>query len=236
MGEKEEVFLGFDPGGETGNDGKGKFGWAVCRANAGQFELCDDGIGVARYAEDAVDKASKKLPANSKVVAVGIDAPMFWNITGEKRKVDGIIQAALVQTRYKYRVMTINELQGACLVQGILAGAELYQRFKAPITEVHPRALRYLLRHLSPDDSLPDELERYEAELRLSESDNDNDEWDALAAAYAAWCMHRQEPGWSDLFPREPNPILPLGTPVSYWMPIPLPPADWAVANWGQVL
>ena len=57
-------------------------------------------------------------------------------------------------------------------------------------------------------------------------------ELDATYAAYAAWRMHQrlqgQMNGWHNLYPGEPeaNLVLPLGTPVSYWMPIPeRPPA-----------
>ena len=213
MGETVEVFLGFDPGGANPAERHGSFGWCVCQVVDEMFAYRCSGLG--RNAGDVVEQVSGELAGNDRVLGVGIDAPMFWSVTGEVRSVDDIIRDEGAQ------VQQVNSLTGACLVQGILVGATLYQRFKAPITEVHPRALRHLLRDRSADNVLPAELERYEADLRRSPNDNENHEWDALAAAYAAWRMYQRDPEWRDLFPEEPNPILPLGTPVSYWMPIP---------------
>ena len=226
MNEPVEIFLGFDPG------GKDAFGWCVCQSRAGEFALVD--TDVASYADEAVKQVlnSESLPTNYRVLAVGIDSPMFWNITGEKRKVDGKIREAVRRARVIQRqreqeigrfprLMEVNSLPGAVLVQGILLGASLYQRFRAPITEAYPGALRCLLEACHDNKSLPPELEDHKAKLKRSPIDKDNHEWDALAAAYAAWCMHRQAPGWRDLFSEEPDPVLPLGTPVSYWMPIP---------------
>ena len=76
------------------------------------------------------------------------------------------------------------------------------------ITEAHPKALDWL------DHSMRSCIIDLPPDCR-------DHERDATFAAYAAWCMHRKAQGWRNLFPKEPNPILPLGTPVSYWMPIP---------------
>jgi len=198
MNEPVEIFLGFDPG---GRDGRGRFGWSICRAEAEQIQVC--AAGRARYAGSVVESVVDALPVNPRILAIGIDAPMFWNITGEDRVVDAIIENAGV------RPIPVNSLRGACLVQGILLGASLYQRYKAPITEVYPRALTVL------DPAMLDRI----VGLPINEHERD-----ATYAAYAAWCMHRQAPGWRDLFPEEPDPVLPLGTPVSYWMPIPQQP------------
>ena len=230
MTEATGYLLGFDPGGKGGDKEPGNFGWCICRSIAGQFRLID--TGRVKYAEEAVRQVSNKLLPNFPVWAVGIDAPMFWNITGEERKVDCVVKQEVKKALeiQKQRgqecenppsLMQVNSLPGAVLVQGVLVGAFLHQRFKSPITEAYPGALRCLLRAGSKDNSLPIELRRYEDKLKRSKNPRENHEWDALAAAYAAWCMHRQVEGWRDLFPREPNPILPLGTPVSYWMPIP---------------
>lgn len=217
MGETVEIFLGFDPG------GIGSFGWSICREESGDLKRIDS--GVVDNALEAVQAVERRLQGK-RVLAAGIDAPMFWSETGF-RQVDDIIRSELtpyVGSLASGIVQAPNSMKGACLVQGILVGASLYQKFKAPITEAHPGALRCLLQSRSVDKALPPGLRQLEAELKRSKEDKENHEWDALAAAYAAWCMHRQAPGWSDLFPRETNRVLPLGTPVSYWMPI-QPPA-----------
>lgn len=221
MNEPVEIFLGFDPGGAT----EIAFGWCVCTQNAaGQFEkLASD---VCHYAGEAVEQVLAVLPANSCVLAAGIDAPLFWNRRGEiRRTVDEIIHAAGGR-----HPVAINGLVGAVVAQGPLLAALLRQQFvNFQITEAFPGALRDLLLARSDDNALPAELERYEADLRRSPNDNENHEWDALAAAYAAWRMYQRDPEWRDLFQREPDPVLPLGTPVSYWMPIRQQPGGGAL-------
>ena len=216
MNEPIEIFLGFDPGGAT----KTAFGWCVCTQDAsGHFELLDSGAGhYAGEVFDLVSRVMNTLPSNARVRAAGIDAPLFWDRQGRiHRNVDQIIHASGGR-----RPTSINGLYGSVVAQGVLLAALLRQHFiNLAITEAFPGALRDLLKARSADKSLPAELERYKAKLKRSKNPKENHEWDALAAAYAAWCMHRQAEGWRDLFPEEPNPVLPLGTPVSYWMPIP---------------
>lgn len=196
MNEPIEIFLGFDPGGE------GNFGWSICREDGDQLRQIT--AGLADHAEDALEKVMYRLPhSDVAVVAAGIDAPLFWNRKGN-RGIDGVIREAARPAN----VLAVNSLWGAVLVQGVLLAEALHQNFDAlEITEAHPNALRALL------DPFPPELNQFRGESEH--------EWDARAAAYAAWCMHRQAEGWWDLSSREPNPVLPLGTPVSYWMPIP---------------
>ena len=201
MNEPVGIFLGFDPGGRKG---RGKFGWSICRAEAERLKVCAaDRAKYAGRVVQAVDQELRELH-NPRVLAIGIDAPMFWNITGEDRVVDAIIENAGVSP------LKINSLRGADLVQGILLGASLYQRYKAPITEVYPRALVEL------DADMPACI------VGLPANEHERD---ATYSAYAAWRMHQRlrgrMNGWRNLFPHEPHPVLPLGTPVSYWMPIP---------------
>ncbi len=216
MNQPVEIFLGFDPGGRR------NFGWSVCKADSARLQLIK--TGTADNAAAVINQILEELPSNSCVSAVGIDAPMFWNITGEERNVDAIIRnaarrAAEIHSNMKHPgrkspgVQQINSLRGACLVQGILIGDYLYQQFKAPITEVHPGALSWL------------KPARFNYIWTLTEGEGKSDhERDATLAAYAAWCMHENAPGWRDLFlGEEPNSFRPLGpeTPVHYWMPIP---------------
>ena len=201
MNEPIEIFLGFDPGGAT----EPAFGWSVCKQNAaGQFEQLTSDVG--HYAEEVVAAVLGELDGLplAKVVAAGIDAPLFWNRQGELyRNADAIITGADCRNP-----VSINGLYGAVVAQGVLLAALLRQHFvNFRITEAFPGALLDLLNPAPAVlEMLPDETDHQR---------------DARVAAYAAWCMHRQAPGWRDLFPEEPDPVLPLGTPVSYWMPIP---------------
>lgn len=212
MTEPTEVFLGFDPGGRAGI---GRFGWSICRAEAGQLQVCATGRG--QYAGQVVERVTNALPANSRVLAIGIDAPMFWNITGEERNVDAIIEDAVKKAakslclgdpkshgRKNPGVQKINQLRGACLVQGILLGDSIYKQFKVPITEVHPGALSWL-KPVTFD---------YIQKLTVGKGKSEH-ERDATLAAYAAWCMHQQAPGWHDLVKgefdkEEPAYVIPL--------------------------
>lgn len=198
MTEPIEVFLGFDPG------GIGNFGWSICREDGeGEFEQWKS--GVANNAGEVITAVLGKLPPNARVLAAGIDAPLFWDRTGSThRRVDEVIREAVGNRN----PVAVNGLYGAVVVQGPLLAALLRQHFvNFQITEAFPGALRDLL------NPVP-------AVLQLLPGESGHQQ-DARTAAYAAWCMHRQAEGWRDLFLEEPDPVLPLGTPVSYWMPIP---------------
>ena len=126
-----DVILGFDPGGKTGR----KFGWCICQSEPGHLRVCK--AGRATNAEDALKQVSSKLPPGARVIASGIDAPMFWTNTGE-REVDRIIRVAgqykecpnpkhrppakIMSCPYPLNVQEINSLRGACVAQGVLLG------------------------------------------------------------------------------------------------------------------
>lgn len=202
MNERVDVVLGFDPGGRK------KFGWSICKIAGGQLDIIE--TGVASDALEVIRTVSAALPSSVRVLAAGIDAPMFWSRAGN-RTVDGIIREELSGRGYPTRsVLEVNQLWGVVLVQGVLLGSYIHQEFNAvPITEAHPKVL---LRLLEESES---------ARLTELTDDRSEHERDAVVAAFAAWSMHRRAPGWRNLYWDEPNPILPLGTPVSYWMPIP---------------
>ena len=194
-----DIVLGFDPG------GKGNFGWGICTIDGGQMGCLKTGL--ASDAQETIEQVLSSLPPDARVLAAGIDAPLFWNLSGA-RVVDGIVREALRKSRHPHpsgTVQQINSLRGACLVQGVLLSAGLHREFpKAGITEAHPGALRWL-----QGNSLPPEPRGV--------SDHERDAW---LAAFTAWSMLRQTLGWRDLYAMESNPVLPLGTPVSYWMPL----------------
>ena len=169
---------------------------------------------VADYAQAVIDAVTDKLHGlnlpKESVRAAGIDVPMFWNKSGKDREIDKLIRSKLPvpdkskeQVANKSSVMSVNSLQGSDLAQGVLLGYHLHHDFTLSITESHPGAL--------------DHLEKSMRSRIIGLPSNEHSR-DATFAAYAAW--HIGATNWQDLFPKEPAPILPLGTPVSYWMPI----------------
>ena len=203
--------MGFDPGGAD------KFGWSVCRVSYGQLQkpletgLADDAKGALCKVKQVL---GRHIPSGlPPVLAAGIDAPMFWSRRGNRR-VDRDLRDQLKDSCPKIRVLAVNSLWGAVLVQGVLLGKYLREEWKdLKITEAHPRALWCLLRH----------LEQHEEEIKMVKDLTTGlcrDELDATLAAVAAWAMIQRPSGWRNLYDLECNPVQPFDTPVSYWMPI----------------
>ena len=209
--------LGFDPG------GRGNFGWSVCRANDGTLQpSC---TGLANDAWDALNEVEEALGSNypnghPSILAAGIDAPMFWSKRGN-RTVDYVLRCQLRNNGFPPSklggtVQQVNSLQGACLVQGILVGRYLREKWNLPLTEAHPKALRCLLRRLKEPDQ--------EDMVRKLTAGLDDHELDATLSAVAAWAMIHKPHGWRNLYDQECCPVHPLGTHVvDYWMPNPRP-------------
>ena len=250
MDKPIDVVLGFDPGGRTGR----KFGWCICQSELGHLRIYQ--TGRATNAENALTEVSNALPPSARVLASGIDAPMFWTNTGE-RMVDDIIREAgrgivcpigahqpparISWCPYPLNVLEINSLWGACLAQGVLLGRLLHgsRRFDAPITETHPKALLCLLgicraglgQLVSGIEQIPCPTCRPDTDNPVQVANDElcpaEDKEDAVLSAYAAWRMLQelqapaQDPVWRNLLREERNYVLPFGTPVSYWMPIP---------------
>ena len=219
MPSSDGIVLGFDPG------GKNAFGWSICKTKDGQLVarvktgLADDALA----ARDAVKKyldedASAK---GQQVLAAGIDAPMFWSKTGN-RAVDDFLRGKLRNSNPEVRVLAVNSLWGAVLVQGVLLGKYLRQEWKyLLITESHPNAMCPLLRELGQSEVL---TMVEDATKGLA-----NHKLDATLAAISAWAMIRQPCGWQDLYELECKvqkcqPVQPFNTPVAYWMPVPPQP------------
>ena len=212
MPEANGFILGFDPGGE------GKFGWSICRVSNGQLQPLPN-TGLADDAWDALLKVKQELgryspSGNHPVLAAGIDAPMFWSQRGN-RTVDDILRDKLKNSLPKIRVLAVNSLWGAVLVQGVLLGKYLRDEWTdLKITEAHPNALWYLLRH----SGQPEVVEMVEHAIAGLVDDTR----DATLSAVAAWAMIQESQlGWQNLHERECHPVHPFDTPVSYWMPIP---------------
>ena len=207
MSEPLDVFLGFDPGGE------GRFGWSICQTDAAGGQLNVTVTGLVSNAREAVDPVEKELAFRNlpreNVRAAGIDAPLFWTSTGFT-DIDDEIRKNVKQAGCKTpggTVQAINSLRSSCSVQGVLLAYHLNHEFELSITEAHPKALDWLDKTMRGSIiSLPPDQSEHQR--------------DATFAAYAAW--HIGAPGWRNLVEDEPTPnLFPLGTPVSYWMPIP---------------
>lgn len=192
-------FVGLDPG------GIGKFGWASLTVqDSGDVDLLL--TGVCSTAPDAVKAASDALPYVP--LAIGIDAPLFWVKEGDRssdRAVRSLVHAAGGNPG---TVMHVNSLQGACLVQGIIAARIARDLWlTVAVTEAHPKALRVV--HAGAQRFLSSHLP----------SPTTEHDQDAALAAYAAWALVDQFSGWHDLAVGESAPFFPSGFQVAYWFP-----------------
>ena len=212
-----DVVLGFDPGGQN------KFGWALGEDLGEQLRML--ATGVVSDAQEAVATVSRHLPSKARVAAAGIDAPLFWGAAGN-RCVDKLIRRAVAERGHAHAsgtVQAVNSLRGACLVQGVLLAKLLTERFlDASITEAHPKALLWLLKHAtSTSDPTEAGLQPLSSVIEIDGKGLSEHQRDAVLAAFAAWSMCKRLPGWRDLFPDEREAVRPLGIRVSYWMPLP---------------
>lgn len=233
MSDTTNVILGFDPG---GND---KFGWSICCDHPSGMLQPPLKTGLADDAPDAISKVKRALkspdfPANPNVLAAGIEAPLFWNRRG-CREIDNLLDCALRHTGFRRQrkdgrglggriVQTVNQLQGACVIQGPLLAKYLREEEQwkdLPITESHPKVLKQLLYKTGQPKAV---IEMVENAIRGLSSHK----LDATWCVVAAWAMiHRQDhnlPNWHDLYKREKlesGRVVQLEGGVSYWMPIP---------------
>jgi predicted nuclease with RNAse H fold len=208
------IYVGFDPGGIGG------FGWAVVSGETLPLRLV--GRGIANHAQGAF-KAAMDC-AGSKVNAVGIDAPLFWNPAGD-RHADQLVRNAITRLGSPGgTVGAVNSLRGACLIQGILVAMMCQQKIdkRVSITESHPKALLWLIgkatRERRPSNIALSDLTDYVSGSGMQGASDH--ERDAVLGAFAAFAMESRRTGWQDLYTLEPNPVTPLDPPPGYWMPI----------------
>lgn len=191
------LILGFDPG------GAGRFGWCAA-LDSHKLPLSLVAAGTADDARSAVGAAVAAVPRGEVVAAAGIDAPLVWSRSGP-RNADRVVRNAIKNAGAPHpagTVQDVNSLRGACLVQGFLAAVELRERFPAlPLTEAHPKALRWLSSDASEID-------------RSSEHERD-----AILAAVTGWALVHKPAEWVDLYLAEREVFTPLQPPLSYFMP-----------------
>lgn len=193
------ILLGLDPG------GSGNFGWCLTADSEG-MPLEPIASGLADNSHMAITHALAAMPGTGVLAAAGIDAPLFWSRIGS-RNADVQVRRAIRLAGAPHAsgtVQDMNSLKGACLAQGLLAAVTLRELHPTlPITEAHPKALRWLL----PETALIQGRSEHER--------------DALLSAVTAWAVSRSVPGWQDLFPLEPHPFTPVAPPLHYYMPRP---------------
>jgi hypothetical protein len=209
------TYLGFDPG------GVGAFGWCLVQGSA--LPLTIVACGIEKHAEGATTAAQKAVQQiKAKVIAVGIDAPLFWRSDGD-RQIDCVIRKQITARGGKSAtVMAVNSLRGACLVQGVMAAMIVrLQCQDLPVTESHPKAILWLLGIAKADNPVKaitlNNLGQYFNERVANASDHERD---AALGALSAWAMINQPSGWQNLYLQEQNPISPLNPVPGYWMPI----------------
>jgi hypothetical protein len=213
------VLLGFDPGGEDG------YGWCIAD-HAPVLPLSIRATGVVDNARDALREALAHVGSGEQIVAAGIDAPLFWVPSGD-RKADRVLRHELRDLGAPSpagTVQAVNSLRGACLVQGILTGILLRDPFRSlPITESHPKALLWLLRLANrkkhPSGISLSSLSSQFRALKNSSADATDHERDAALATLSAWAMLSRPAGWRNLFEKEQNSYSPIEPPLGYWMP-----------------
>ena len=212
-----DILLGFDPGGagkRTGN-----FGWCVAEYRC-DLPLQIRRAGIAKHAKGAVEAALQQVTSLDSILAAGIDAPLFWTPAGD-RQADRLIRKALTDVGASTSsVLSVNSLQGACLIQGILAAMLLRDRFPClPLSESHPKAFLLMNHHAFVSPPSEAELSDLSDFLVYDERPEADHERDAALATLSAWAMFERPQGWTDLYSREPRPRSPLAQPLGYWLP-----------------
>jgi hypothetical protein len=208
-----DVYVGFDPG------GIGAFGWAVVSIDALPMRIM--GHGVLSHAERAFGAAVKC--AGERIDGVGIDAPLFWSLAGDRNAGQRVRRAITKLGAPGGTVGHVNALRGACLIQGMLVALRCREKLgRVPITESHPKALLWLTgkatKKQRPDVVTFDDLVdcvSFDGAGALTDHERD-----ATLGAVAAFSAVSNKNGWRDLYLLETNPVTPLNPPPAYWMPI----------------
>ena len=210
-----QILLGFDPGGEDG------FGWCVVE-DGPTLPLRIRVAGVVDNASDALAAAQQILRPGDRVVAAGVDAPLFWVPAGD-RVADRTVRDSARDLGLPSpwgTVQKVNSLRGACLVQGIMIGELLRRKWhKLAISEAHPKAFLWLARiasptrhHLNVELAAIPQLSAPPSMLAVEHHR------DAAIAALSAWAMVHHPQGWRDLYVNEAGAYSPLAQPLGYWM------------------
>ena len=175
----------------------------------------------------------KAVVNDRKVLAAGVDAPLYWSIKGD-RDTDKVIRRMLTLPKVGFTsnqangtVQTVNSLRGSCTIEGLWLARCFDGAFsEARLTEAHPKALYFLLKanlgcmyetcrkHFNrltrflEDAEKTGKIESSKVEIS-SDGRARRDKRDAALAAFAAWSMLNQSQlscqvhEWSDLYKYE---------------------------------
>ena len=128
----KEFVAGFDPGGQ------GNFGWCLAELTDPLNVICQ---GTKNCADEAFDEIKKRLnDTNGRILAAGIDAPLYWTRQGDSRESDVCVRR--ISGASSGTVQAVNSLRGACLIQGFFLATRIESEYPdCMITETHPKAL-----------------------------------------------------------------------------------------------
>ena len=119
------LWVGADPG------GKGRFGLAFLNTSGGLH--CNT--------VSSVEEAVERIVSTGEPLGLGIDAPMWWSASESGWR----MADRRLRERYpaaSSSVLSVNSLQGAALVGGMMLASRAREMFPAlAITESHPKVL-----------------------------------------------------------------------------------------------
>ena len=193
-----QTYVGIDPGGINA------FGWCVMDSSAAELSVSRMETGTCSGISEAIPEIERLCEIHP--VGLGIDAPLYWVRTGERKSDQKIRKAVAKAGGSSSTVGHVNSLRGACLVQGVLSAVCLGEKWpQISITEAHPKALLSIW---------PRAVEF------VAQFDFPNDhERDAALGAYAAFAFLSQWSRWVDCVELEDNCFVPSGGKVAYWFP-----------------
>ncbi|EGN75019.1 Protein of unknown function (DUF429) [Idiomarina sp. A28L] len=209
------LYLGFDPGGEK------QFGWSI--SSESDECLVVHKTGNANHAVGALEAVRQHISDSDDVIAVGIDAPLFWVANGGRaadKKVRDAIKLLGARSP-SGTVQQINSLRGACLVQGAMIASLIAESFpEASINESHPKAFLFLLGLASsvvqPSNVTVEHFSNY---IKPSGRTYSEHERDAILGCIASWLPARADKAWRNLAMEEESMIVPGAYEPNYWMP-----------------
>jgi hypothetical protein len=190
-------YVGFDPGGRE------SFGWCVL-TQRGSTEIVE--TGVCSSALEALG-AVRSLLKGQGPACIGIDAPMYWVVAGDRGS-DVRVRAALKAAGgHPATVGSVNSLRGACVAQGPIVGRMARSLWPdVPIAEAHPKAL--LTVHRAARDFIGGHALATEHER------------DAALAAYSARETLTRSAGWVNVRVEHVQELdLTAGPAALYWFP-----------------
>ncbi|MFW2356746.1 MULTISPECIES: DUF429 domain-containing protein [unclassified Hydrogenophaga] len=192
------LVVGLDPGGNNA------FGWVIAAGTFAAPRFLSG--GVCSSAQAAITEVQNNLTC--EMAAVGIDAPLFWSSSGDRRADVHVRRLVCAAGGQAGTVGHVNSLQGACLVQGAIAARLVNEKWPAAaITEAHPKALLRVCSDVHEFAAIQD-LQGEGHHIR-----------DAGLGAISALAMIEKRASWQDLAATEPEPLYPLGVQVAYWFP-----------------